>query len=100
MILTGENRTIRRETCPSATLSTTNPTWTDLGVNQSLCSEKLAANCLSYGMVFDLGLICVYFKILGVKHGLLALQEHRLRIFKNIVLRRIFRPKRKEETTG
>jgi hypothetical protein len=27
MILTGENRRTRRKTCPSATLSTTNPTW-------------------------------------------------------------------------
>jgi hypothetical protein len=29
MMLTGENRWTRRETCPSATLSTKNPTWTD-----------------------------------------------------------------------
>jgi hypothetical protein len=29
MILTGENRRTRRETCPSATMSTTNPTWID-----------------------------------------------------------------------
>ena len=29
MKLTRENRSTRRETCPSATLSTTNPTWTD-----------------------------------------------------------------------
>ena len=29
MILTGENRSIRGETCPSVTLSTTNPTWND-----------------------------------------------------------------------
>jgi hypothetical protein len=27
MKLTGENRSIRGKTCPSATLSTTNPTW-------------------------------------------------------------------------
>jgi hypothetical protein len=36
MKLTGENRSTRRETCPSATLSTTNPTWTDLGSNPGL----------------------------------------------------------------
>jgi hypothetical protein len=29
MKLTGEKWSTRRETCPSATLSTTNPTWTD-----------------------------------------------------------------------
>jgi hypothetical protein len=29
MKLTGENRSTRRKTCPSATLCTTNPTWTD-----------------------------------------------------------------------
>jgi hypothetical protein len=29
MKLTGENRTTWGKTCPSATLSTTNPTWTD-----------------------------------------------------------------------
>jgi hypothetical protein len=33
MELTGENRRTRGKTCPSATLSTTNPTWTDLGSN-------------------------------------------------------------------
>jgi hypothetical protein len=31
--LTGENRSTRRKTCPSATLSTTNPTGTDPGSN-------------------------------------------------------------------
>jgi hypothetical protein len=31
MQLTGENRSTRGKTCPSATLSTTNPTWTDTG---------------------------------------------------------------------
>jgi hypothetical protein len=29
--LTGENRRTRRKTCPSATLSTTNPTWIEPG---------------------------------------------------------------------
>jgi hypothetical protein len=29
MKLTGENRSTRKKTCPSASLSTTNPTWTD-----------------------------------------------------------------------
>jgi hypothetical protein len=39
MILTGGNRRTRRKTCPSATLSTTNPTWTNLGANPSRRGE-------------------------------------------------------------
>jgi hypothetical protein len=50
MILTGENWRTQRETCPSATLSTTNPIWSDLGVNPGLCIEMPASNCLSHGM--------------------------------------------------
>jgi hypothetical protein len=50
MILTGENRSTWRKTCPSATLSTTNYTWIDLGVNPGLCVERLATNCLSHSM--------------------------------------------------
>jgi hypothetical protein len=50
MILTGENQIIQRQSCPSATLHTTNPTWTDLGANPGLHGEKPAANHLSYGM--------------------------------------------------
>jgi hypothetical protein len=49
MKLTGENRSTRGKTCPSATLSTTNPTWIDPGSNPSLRGEKLAANRLSHG---------------------------------------------------
>jgi hypothetical protein len=48
MILTGENRRTRRKTCPSATLSTTNYTWTDLVGNPGLRREKPATNRLSY----------------------------------------------------
>jgi hypothetical protein len=36
MKLTGENQSTREKTRPTATLSTTNPTWTDLGSNQGL----------------------------------------------------------------
>jgi hypothetical protein len=49
MILAGENRRTRRKTCPSATLSTTNPTWIDPGANSGLHSEKPATNRLSHG---------------------------------------------------
>ena len=49
MKLTGENRGTRRKTCLSATLSTTNPTWTDPGSNPGLRSERPATNRLSHG---------------------------------------------------
>jgi hypothetical protein len=49
MILTGENRGTRRKTCPSATLSTTNPTWIDPGANPGLRGERPATNDLSHG---------------------------------------------------
>jgi hypothetical protein len=48
-ILTGENRRIRRKTCPSATLSTTNPAWIDPGANPGLSDERPATNDLSHG---------------------------------------------------
>jgi hypothetical protein len=35
--------------CPSATLSTTNPTWTGLGTNLSLRDERPPTNRLSHG---------------------------------------------------
>jgi hypothetical protein len=41
------------KTCPSATLSTTNPTWTDLGSNPGRRSGKPAANRLSYGTAYS-----------------------------------------------
>jgi hypothetical protein len=37
------------KTCPSATLSTTNPTWPDLGSNPGRRGGKQATNSLSYG---------------------------------------------------
>jgi hypothetical protein len=43
--LTGVNSRTRRKTCPSATLSTTNPTWID----PDLRGEKPATNNLSHG---------------------------------------------------
>jgi hypothetical protein len=49
MILAGEIRRTRRDTSPSATLSTTNSTWTDLDTNLELRGEKPATNCLMYG---------------------------------------------------
>jgi hypothetical protein len=49
MKLTGENRSNRGRTCPSATLSSTNSTWTDPGSNLGLCCERPATNRLSHG---------------------------------------------------
>jgi hypothetical protein len=37
------------KTCPSATLSTTNPTWPDVGSNRGHRGGKPATNRLSYG---------------------------------------------------
>jgi hypothetical protein len=50
IILVGENRRIWRETYPSATSSTTNPTWNDPAANQGLRGERPATNLLSHGM--------------------------------------------------
>jgi hypothetical protein len=47
MILTGENRRSRRNTCPSTTLSTTNPTRTGVGLDPGLRGDRPAANRLS-----------------------------------------------------
>jgi hypothetical protein len=49
MILTGENRRTRRKTCPSATLSTINPTQIDPGANPGLRGERPATSDLSHG---------------------------------------------------
>jgi hypothetical protein len=43
---------IDRKTCPSTTLSTTNPTWTNLGSNLGLCGGRPVANRLSHGMAY------------------------------------------------
>jgi hypothetical protein len=44
-----ETEVFGEKTCPSATLSTTNPTWTDLGLNPGLRGERAATNRLSHG---------------------------------------------------
>jgi hypothetical protein len=49
MKLTGKPRNSQGKTCPSATLSTTNPTSNDPESNPGLCGERLATNCLSHG---------------------------------------------------
>jgi hypothetical protein len=53
MELTGENRSTRVKTCPSATLSTRNPTLTDPGSNPDLRGERPATKRLSHGTVLS-----------------------------------------------
>jgi hypothetical protein len=49
MTLTGEDRSARRKTCPSATLPTTNLTCADPGLNPGLRGGRPATNRLSHG---------------------------------------------------
>jgi len=42
IIMTGESGSTGRKTCPNATLSTTNFTWTNLGLNRGLRDERPA----------------------------------------------------------
>jgi hypothetical protein len=44
----GKTEVLREKTCPSATLSTTNHTWTDPGSNPGLRGERPATNPLSH----------------------------------------------------
>jgi hypothetical protein len=55
MILPGENRRTRRKVCPSATFSTTNPTWIDPGLR----GERPATNRLSHGTVSMMMMIII-----------------------------------------
>jgi hypothetical protein len=49
MIGTRENRRTRWKTCSTATLSTTNPTWTDPGANPGLrVSEEIIISVIIY----------------------------------------------------
>jgi hypothetical protein len=57
MILTGEPKNSEKKTCPSATLCTTNPTWTDPGAKPGLCGERPATNRLRHGTVW--WLVCL-----------------------------------------
>jgi hypothetical protein len=51
-ISAGENRRTPRKTCPSATLSTTNPTWIGPGANPGLRGESPVTNDLSRGTAY------------------------------------------------
>jgi hypothetical protein len=98
MILTGENRRTRRKTCPSATLSTTNPTWIDPGTNSGLRCERTATNDLSHGTALPLAYWNVKIKIYQFAWFLYVFEtrsfmleeEYRLRVSESCVLRRNF----------
>jgi hypothetical protein len=49
MKLTRENRSTQGKTCTSATLSNTNPTWNNPGLNPGLRDWRPATNRLSHG---------------------------------------------------
>jgi hypothetical protein len=49
MKLTGKTEVLGGKTCPSATLSTTNHTWTDPGSKPGLRGDRPATNRLSHG---------------------------------------------------
>jgi hypothetical protein len=59
MIFAGETEVLG-ETLPSATLSTTNPTWIDPGANPGLRGERPATNRLSHGTAYNV----IYYTIL------------------------------------
>jgi hypothetical protein len=54
------NRSTRKKTYPSATLSTTNPTWLDPGLNPGRRGGKPATNRFSYGAALSLVLVYSY----------------------------------------
>jgi hypothetical protein len=58
MILTGEKRRTLRNTLASATLSTTNPTWTDWGAKQGLHGEE-ACDVTSWTMTRPVVDVCI-----------------------------------------
>jgi hypothetical protein len=49
----GKLKNSQRKICPSATLSITNPIWTDPGANLGLCGQRLVTNHLSHSMAFQ-----------------------------------------------
>ena len=54
MIMTGEHRITRRRTCPSASMSTTNITRTDVQSTPGLRGERPASNRLSQSLCSNL----------------------------------------------
>jgi len=64
MILTGENRSTGRKICPSATMSTTNLMYTDLGSTLGLRGERPATDRFSHSRLqINLNYIYIYIYI-------------------------------------
>jgi hypothetical protein len=82
MILTGENRSTGRKTCPNATSSTTNLTWTDLALNAYLHVARPVNTLMSHVTA------CVYYhmnnimslfnKIESKRHGMMKTKKKKL----------------------
>jgi hypothetical protein len=53
------NWSTRKKNCSSATLSTTNPTWLDPGMNSCRHGEMPATNRLNYGAAQEINLTAV-----------------------------------------
>jgi hypothetical protein len=67
MRLTDKNRSSLREACPIATLSTTNPTWTGLGLYLDLDIKRLMINHMHHGIAFKS--FSVYDHLQSSQHG-------------------------------
>jgi hypothetical protein len=52
MKLTGENRSTQGKTCPSAILSTTNPTWSEPGSNPGLRGVHILVHNINIRVYF------------------------------------------------
>jgi hypothetical protein len=68
MKLTEENPSTRRKPCPSATLPTKNPTWTDPGSNPDLRIKRPATNRLSHGLMMVINLMFELVMLVTVKN--------------------------------
>jgi hypothetical protein len=68
------------KTCPSATLSTTNPTWVDPGANPGRRGGKPATKRLSYGAAFDMYFhhTFVFFVVLTVSSYCVVCLDHNI----------------------
>jgi hypothetical protein len=73
MKMTREYRSTRGKTCPSATLSTTNPTWDDPRLKEGLRGRRPATNRLSHGTALRVSnLLENVFSHHGIPESLLA----------------------------
>jgi len=68
MVLRGKNQSIRRQTCPSATLFTTDPTWSDLGSNlaSKLTGQKVTTEAMAFGPENKLCLLLLFWQYILV----------------------------------